>query len=260
MGASPSVGHLNEGSRGLRRTASASGISSARRVVRIGTAEVRRHHALHDTHASARRARRLSLHLVGRISPSVGQPWGSIATRSWRSALRQRQRAALQHDRTGAPTAGIHERPSSSCTGKSRGRCGAHLAGRRGRQTSRPRHHERHPRADLASPRDDTLFDVSTRGRVAGPSRRRGVCGSACSSSGRGALGGPCRPFAIICSRSSANGRGRGGGKSTSAHHVWWRRARCSSECPDDRVRTALSPATSAPSSFSMTPIACSAY
>ncbi len=111
--------------RGVRRPAAHPRSDRARADLRRGARGGAAHDDLHDAHAGAGRARRVSLS-PGRDAPGgrVGHARQLPRRVPGARPLRQRQRAALQHDRARAAHRRRDQRASASCTARSRATCG----------------------------------------------------------------------------------------------------------------------------------------
>ena len=87
------------------------------------------------------------------VETHLAGAWGTLGSYRERflalGALRQRQRAAVQHDRAGAAHGERRQRRQPAARRGDPRDVGTDLAGRAGRPAAGPRHHQRRPRADL---------------------------------------------------------------------------------------------------------------
>ena len=134
---------------------SAFAIGSRRLVLRVGARGRPQDDDLHDAHAGARRPRRVPVQ-PGRDPSGGGVGHARLLPRRVPRArpLRQRQRSALQHDRARAANRQLRQRRQPAARPGDSRHVGAHLAGRGERAPSGARHHQRHPRPDLALDRN----------------------------------------------------------------------------------------------------------
>ncbi len=229
LGIEPAVWHLNEGH------AAFVALQRIRDLVEHGASfdsGARRsapQHRLHDAHAGAGRPRRVPVP-PGRKAPGrlLGRdrPVPPALPRARR--VRQRQRAALQHDGAGH----AHRRPRqrrqrAARRGDARD-VAADLAGPARRAGAGQVDHQRRARADVDRDADPRAVQSASRPRLARSARRSGVLGSPRRHSRRRDLGGAPARCAPSCSSSSASGCASGGRPSGSARCGWSPAARCS--------------------------------